>query len=356
MPEKRITVYLLKPKDRPTLQLQWVDPDTGLRKTKSTSLTDPAKAEKARSDLEYELNHGQYQEPSRLDWDRFRQLFEAEYVAGQRPRSQEKYQTVLDVFEQIIHPDKLRTITERTLSLFVKGMRERERPGGKIGLAPMTMKNYLVAMKTALKWAVDQGFLPELPKFPRVKVPKKKPQPIPPEDFEKLLARAPDELWRAYLLCGWWGGLRLSEARHLRWERNEVLPWVDFNGNRIVLPAVFAKSDEDQWVPLHPVLREALEKLPRTGPEVFPFRSRKGGGPLSRNGITNRVILMAKKAGIKLSMHKLRKGFGCRAAKMLGKGNAPILHSLMRHSSMQVTMDYYASVDDVLQDAIKDLD
>jgi hypothetical protein len=32
-----------------------------------------------------------------------------------------------------------------------------------------------------------------------------------------------------------------------------------------------------------------------------------------------------------------------------------MLHELMRHSSMQVTMDYYASVDDALQDAIRNL-
>jgi hypothetical protein len=54
-------------------------------------------------------------------------------------------------------------------------------------------------------------------------------------------------------------------------------------------------------------------------------------------------------------MHRLRKGFGCRVAKQLGKGNAPILHSLMQHSSMPITMDYYASVDDALQDAISGL-
>ena len=64
---------------------------------------------------------------------------------------------------------------------------------------------------------------------------------------------------------------------------------------------------------------------------------------------------MAEEAGVKLSMHKLRKGFGCRVAKMLGKGGAAMLHELMRHSSMQVTMDYYASVDDALQDAILNL-
>jgi hypothetical protein len=42
---------------------------------------------------------------------------------------------------------------------------------------------------------------------------------------------------------------------------------------------VFAKSDDDQWVPLHPTLRQALEELPAIGPEVFPFRSRKTGLP-----------------------------------------------------------------------------
>ncbi len=71
--------------------------------------------------------------------------------------------------------------------------------------------------------------------------------------------------------------------------------------NRIVLPAVFAKSAQDQWVPLHPVLREALENLPRTGRRVFPFRSRKNGGMLTRNGVTNRVLAMAKAAGVTLS-------------------------------------------------------
>jgi integrase len=336
--------------------LQWYDPETGRRKSKSAGTADPEKAEAARVDLESDLNNGRDQEASKLDWENFRQLFQEDHLAGLRPRTQEKYNTVLDVFEQIVNPTKLRTINERTLNAFVRGMRTRRRPRtGKVGLARRTMRNYLVAMKKALSYAVDQGFLPEMPKFPAVKVPKKKPQPISPEDFDKLLAQAPDQLWKVFLMCGWWAGLRLSEARHLRWEASDELPWIDLDRNRIVLPAVFAKSDEDQFVPIHPVLRKALGELPRTGAELFPFRSRRGGGPLSRNGITNRVIDMARRAGIKLSMHRLRKGFGCRVAKQLGKGNAPILHSLMRHSSMQITMDYYASVDDALQDAIAGL-
>jgi integrase len=147
----------------------------------------------------------------------------------------------------------------------------------------------------------------------------------------------------------------MSEARELRWAPSDEWPWIDFERNRVVLPAVFAKSAQDQSVPIHAVLRQALAELPRTDKLVFPFRSRKGGGRLSAEGLSNRVRLIARQAGVKLSMHRLRKGFGCRVAKTPGKGNAPVLHELMRHSSMQITMDYYASVDDVLQEAINEL-
>jgi hypothetical protein len=46
--------------------LQWIDPDTNRRKSKSAGTADEKEAEKARADLEYELNHGRYQEASRL--------------------------------------------------------------------------------------------------------------------------------------------------------------------------------------------------------------------------------------------------------------------------------------------------
>jgi integrase len=355
MTEGRVHVWVQRFADRPALMLQWIEPDSGRRKSKSAGTADPAKAERLRADLEYELNHGSYQESSRIDGTLFRQHFESEHVAGLREKTRLKYGVVLDVFEQVVRPKKLRAINERTLAAFVTGMRGRRRPGGKTGLAPMTMRNYLIALKTALGWAVDQKFLAAVPKFPTVTVPRKKPQPIPPESFDKLLGQAPDDSWRAYLLCGWWGGLRLEEARHLRWDESPDWPWPDINSNRIVLPAVFAKSAQDQSVPLHAVLREALEKLHRDGPRIFNFRSRKTGDWLSGSALSHAVRKMAARAGVQLSMHRLRKGFGCRVAKQLGKGNAPVLHALMRHSSMQITMDYYANVDDALQDAMKGL-
>lgn len=355
---KRVKVWIQRFKDRRAPMLQWIDPDTGARKSKSVNKSkniktnDPdADAEKARADLEYELNHGLHQERCRLEWERFRQMFQDEYVPGLRPRSQEKYNTVLDVFETIIKPDRLGAITERTVSAFVKGLRERK-IGKKVGLEPITIKNYLIALKACLSWAAEQKLLPKLPAFPTIKAPKKKPQPIPTESFEKLLAKAPDDQTKAFLLCGWWAGLRLSEALYLQWERSEKFPWIDLEGNRIVLPAAFAKSNEDDWIGMHKTLRQALVSLPRSGNRVFTFTAQYGSRPLSRAALTHRILRLAKLAGVKLGMHKLRKGFGCRMAKALGKGGAAILHEVMRHSSMQVTMDYYANVDDAKQTAI----
>jgi integrase len=47
-------------------------------------------------------------------------------------------------------------------------------------------------------------------------------------------------------------------------------------------------------------------------------------------------------AGVKLSMHSLRKGFGCHHA---NKVSAHVLQKLMRHSTIATTLRYYANVE-----------
>jgi hypothetical protein len=90
MADKRITVYVLQQKDRPFLKLEWVEPETGRRRSKSAKTADPAEAEKARADLEYELNHGLHREPSKMPWETFRELYEEEKLAGARKATRKK--------------------------------------------------------------------------------------------------------------------------------------------------------------------------------------------------------------------------------------------------------------------------
>jgi integrase len=348
MPDKRIKVWVQHFKDRPFLVLQWIDPDTGKRKSKSAETADPGKAEEARGDLESDLNNGRYAEASRMTWERFRELFEEEYVAGRRPETRRNYAVMFDLFEQVCGPKQLRSVTERTVSAFAAGLRKLPgRSGG--GMMPSTIRVRLQFLHTALQWAAGQKLIAEVPDFPAVKVPRKAPQPVPAESFEKMLAKAGGDLsMRAFLLCGWLAGLRLAEALALRWEENDKSPWVNLAADRIVLPAEFVKADKDQWVPLDPELRSALETLPLQCGKVFTFTNPRGKA-LTTNGMSHKVKDLARKAGVRLTMKSLRRGFGCRYA---GKVPAQVLQKLMRHANIKTTMDYYANVDQAVEEAV----
>ena len=97
-------------------------------------------------------------------------------------------------------PSTIRAVTERTVSAFVAGLRQL--PGrGSDTMQASSIRVRLQFLHTVLTWAADQKLLPTVPKFPTVKVPKRKPQPVPSESFERLLEKAPDQQWRVYLLC-----------------------------------------------------------------------------------------------------------------------------------------------------------
>jgi integrase len=347
--ERHVVVWVQHCGDRPYLDLRWHDPVTGRPKRRSAKTCNPLDAERKRAALEYELNHGLYREASRMQWDRFRTLFEAEFVAGKRPDTRKNYRVTLDLFERHCAPRSLRSVTERTVSSFAAALRSRPGKHGEPQKAS-TIKVRLQYLHTVLQWAVSQKLLPECPTFPRVKVPKQRPRPTPAESFERLLTKAGDDLhMRAYLLCGWKAGLRLNEALALEWEETDQAPWLDPARGRIWLPAGFVKAVEDQWVPLDPDLYAALDLLPRRGSKVFHFVEARSGKPVGDVAVCNRIAELARRAGVRLTMKELRKGFGCTYA---GKVPAQVLQKLMRHSNIRVTMDYYANVDEAAMRAV----
>jgi integrase len=347
MPERRIVCWVQHMADRPHLTLRWTDPETGKIRSQTAGTANPKDAEKARADLEYELNHDLRRGAGRMTWEAFRELFEAEHVAPLRPATRRNYAAALGAFERHCSPKRLDLITTRTVSAYAAALRKQP-TCGRPGAAASTVRVRLQFLRTALRWAVEQELLAKAPRFLRVKVPDRKPQPVAPEAFERLLGKAPDATMRAFLLAGWLAGLRLAEAFALEWGANDKAPWVDFSRERIWLPAEFAKGASDQWVPLAPELAEALQALPRQGKRVFRFTC-AGGRPAALNTVGSRVIELARAAGVKLSMHALRRGFGCRYA---GKVPAQVLQKLMRHRSIRTTVDYYANVDVAVEEAV----
>ena len=252
MSDQRVTVWVQRFKDRPYPMLQWLDPETGQRKSKSARTADEKEVEQARADLEYELNHGLAQEPSKMAWETFRELYEEEKLAGAREATRKKAGYVFDAFVELARPRNLGAVTERTLSKYATRLREK-------GFKAATIQGHLAYLRAALRWAADQRLIPSAPKVAMPKVPKKKIiRKIVAEEFERLLAVAPDDCWAAFLQTAWYTGMRRNEMLDLTWHRDSGTPWVDFSQGRIWIPAAYNKSDADQWVPLHPDLAQVL--------------------------------------------------------------------------------------------------
>jgi integrase len=336
MSDERISVYILKPGDRPFFKLEWVDPETGVRRSRSAKTGDPKQAEKARGDLEYQLNHGLASEPSKMPWDAFRDLYEGEKLAGAREATRDKAGYVFDAFAELARPQTLGKVTERTLSRYATALREK-------GYRPATIQGHLAYLRAALRWAADQRLIPVAPKVVMPKVPKKKIiRKIVAEEFERLVAVAPDDGWAAFICTAWYTGMRRNEMLDLEWNGDGGAPWVDFGQSRIWIPAAYNKSDADQWIPLHPQLAEILRPRRQERGKVFALSE-------SPREVSRKFTKLAKKAGLKITLHDLRRSFGSRYAAVVP---APVLQRLMRHADIKTTLAFYTNVDDVLEEAI----
>jgi hypothetical protein len=129
MADKRIRVWVQHYADRPHLLLQWIDPDTGKRKSKSAETANEKLAEDKRADPEADLNAGRHRDASRMAWERFRELFLAEYAGALRENTRLGYEDTLDLFEELCRPTRIDLVSARTVSAFAAAMRTRPTRG-----------------------------------------------------------------------------------------------------------------------------------------------------------------------------------------------------------------------------------
>jgi integrase len=272
-----------------------------------------------------------------MPWEKFRTYYEDEKLADRREATRKKAGYVFDKFEELTSAIlTLGQITGRTISKYTQALREA-------GMQPATIQRHLAYLRAALHWASKQRFIREVPTFIMPKLPKKKTiRKIVAEQFEKLLAKAKDPHWKRLITTAWYTGMRWNEMLDLTWDNREM-PWIDFATSRIRIPAAYNKSDEDQIIPLHADLAKDLKEVKdRTG-FLFPFRN-------APREVSRKFTKLARSAGLKITLHDLRRSFGSRYAAVVP---AQVLQRLMRHSSIETTLRYYTDIDDVLDDAIK---
>jgi len=351
-------VTIFRPAASPYFKAKWFDPETGLRKVKSTKTKLRREAERFAARLEKELREGTFYEPSKTRWKEFRSRYETEAVPGFAEKTAVKIKTVFNTIESTINPTLLSQVKTNALSKLVKHLREKKR-------SEATIESYLRYTQAILNWAHDRQLIAVVPKMPKLKRVKNakmmKGRPITTEEFERMLKKVEvvvtnkrKDSWE-YLLRGLWlSGLRLNEALELWWDRDDKMN-VDLSGKfpMLHIKAETEKGFQDRQLPITPDFAEFLQATPeseRTGRVFQPKPGRVYGDRMRLDSVSSVICTIGEKAGIVVhhdeekgrtkyaSAHDLRRAFGERWSKKLMPA---VLQQLMRHESIDTTMRYY---------------
>ena len=132
--------------------------------------------------------------------------------------------------------------------------------------SPLYAVRNLERLRAFLRFCQSEKWIPDNP-AKEVKMPQAEPRrrlPFTQEEVDKLLAacdkfQGDRDRIRAFILVMFWTGFRLSDAVSLR--RDAV------KNGRIFIRTV--KTGTDVWVPVPPVVTEALAKVSKGGPYYF---------------------------------------------------------------------------------------
>jgi site-specific recombinase XerD len=165
------------------------------------------------------------------------------------------------------------------------------------------------------------------------KRPKTLPTVLSRSEVTRLLQCTPNLKHRTFLMTLYAGGLRLSEAAHLR--------IADIDSDRMLLNVASGKGSKQRQVPLSPRLLEALREYWRKHrPGDFLFPGKTPDKPYAATSIQKAIKASARRAGIakRVHPHVLRHSY---ATGLLEAGvDLLTISRLLGHKSFTTTMVY----------------
>lgn len=348
--------------DRPHYQLQWTDPDTGRKKTKSSGVRRTGKkrdrddAERKAAEYERLLASGEGL-PTRITWEQFRERYERDCSASHSAQARKKEDTALDLVESVMRPRFLRNVTSAAISEWLAAIQDKNR-------GPETAASYGRVLRAALHWAKSVGLIA---KVPNIRLPKKqsgesmmKGRAICGEEHDRIKAAVAKVVaarnvvaWRLFLDCLWWSGLRLGEALRLSWEPTATVTAIVVNGSRPVVRfrAAGQKGRRDELWPCPPEFAIMLETIPIRDRHGFVFSvPGRDGSRLSQDRCSRLIGEIATTAGVMVddagqdsaTAHDYRRAFGTRWSKLV---MPVVLKQLMRHKNITTTLKFYVEQD-----------
>lgn len=210
----------------------------------------------------------------------------------------------------------------------------------KKGATPFAQRNFLNTLRAVLKWALEEGRIPDDPTL-GVTRPKAKPTAGFATWREEKVA-----LYEAHHKVGSKARLALGLLKYTGQRRGDIIRM----GERMIhasehgeeLDITQEKTGTTITIPVHPKLREIIDATPMVG--VKTFLVTQFGKPYTAPGFSNWFRQMCDEAGCHgLSAHGLRKATATTLAE-IGCGDK-LIASLLGHRSAAVVSIYTCAAD-----------
>lgn len=235
--------------------------------------------------------------------------------------------------------------------------RSRKAKGDGKPVSPSTVNKVMRECRRIFREAVDCELLRSNP-FARIRQEKVAQVPwhhVTPEEFQRLMDRAPSARWEGLLSLAYCCGLRLGEILNLTWDD------VDFQAARLRVVAKRGGAAED-WspkdkdlrvVPLPKPAAVALTRLKLAAPNEQIYVVVRASGPQAGQRMHRKNIWRdfdAIRRGAKVPpccMHDLRRSYCTNLARAMPMH---VVQELAGHSDIRTTRRYYVSVQPELLD------
>ena len=202
-------------------------------------------------------------------------------------------------------------------------------------LAAGSRRNCITAIKRAMKWAEESGYIERSPlRYMKKPAGGRKEQVVTAAQYKVLLARTNDQEFKDLLTVTWETGCRPQES--LRVEARHV----DLNGGRWLFPASESKNKRTpRVVYLTPTALKITSQLAAKYPQGPIFRN-VNGRPWTPYATNCRFKRAKKKVGVKVSLYALRHTW---INRMLINGvDAFTVATLAGHSDPSMLAKHYA--------------
>lgn len=331
----------------------WIDP-AGKQRCKSCGPGSRGKrdAERLAEKVRSELSTGTYEMNRSTSWEAFRKDYESRVMGKMGSSNRIETELALKHFERHINPKRVASITTKDIDEYISKRlvdvpractkKRDEKDTTTKPMSPATVNKELRHLRAVFRKAQKWGLLAKLPEFTFLKVPTKVPTFIDPEDFARIyeatqhavrpadMPFSPEDWWKGLVVTAYMTGWRISEILTLRWED------VDLEAGTAFLRAENTKGRREEFVRLHPLVVEHMEKLRSFWPVVFPWAHGAGETWTEFHRIQEKAGIHPRGKDY-YGFHDLRRAFATMNADRM---TADTLQRIMRHKSYATTQLY----------------